>query len=227
MRVRILIPLLLAVFVLAACRPTPSPEPTMGPGDEGGTTPPEETSPWASPLSPLPPPSLGAVNAAVTTLAGELDIPPEDVSVLTVEQIDWRSSALGCPEPGVGYLTVITPGYRVVVEAGGEEYHVHTDRAGRNAVLCDESTVGALDAAIEFLATTLDAEPEDVTILSTERVEWPSSALGCPKPGEAYADVIVPGYVFHLEVRGDRYEIHTDETGNQIVNCTDGVRRSP
>ncbi len=53
-----------------------------------------------------------------------------------MEAVDWSDASLGCPEPGQVYAQVITPGYRVLLEAAGKEYEVHTDQIGRSAVIC-------------------------------------------------------------------------------------------
>jgi hypothetical protein len=43
---------------------------------------------------------------------------------------DWPDGSLGCPQPGMLYTQVLTPGYQVVVEAGGEEYDYRMGRTG-------------------------------------------------------------------------------------------------
>ncbi len=59
--------------------------------------------------------------------------------MIEFEAVDWRDSSLGCPEPGKSYLQVITPGYRVVLQADGQTYEYHTNREDR-AVLCKGGT---------------------------------------------------------------------------------------
>lgn len=78
-----------------------------------------------------------AVEAARAFLARHLEIPVEEIELVSVESVNWRDSSLGCPQPGHAYLQVITPGYRMVFEAEGREYRVHTDRTGRQVVLCE------------------------------------------------------------------------------------------
>ena len=85
-------------------------------------------------LTPLP---EGAVGAAVAYLAAELGVPEVEVSVITVGAVEWRDSSLGCPEPGMAYLTVITPGYRIILEVAGLRYEVHTDETGRFVAACE------------------------------------------------------------------------------------------
>ncbi len=84
------------------------------------------------PARPTPTPGAypGAVMAAVRALAEQLDIPPEAIAVAAWEPVDWPDTSLGCPEPGMMYAQVIVPGYVVFLEARGETFRVHTDRAG-------------------------------------------------------------------------------------------------
>ncbi len=77
--------------------------------------------------------------AAVAYLADQLEVPAEEVEVLSVESYEWPDASLGCPEPGKSYAQVITPGYRVILSARGEEYEVRTDKEGKLIALCDQT----------------------------------------------------------------------------------------
>jgi len=48
------------------------------------------------------------------------------VQVVSVEGVDWSDSSLGCPKAGMMYAQVITPGYKIVLEAAGRTYEFHT-----------------------------------------------------------------------------------------------------
>ncbi|MCS7039086.1 MAG: hypothetical protein NZP34_05745, partial [Caldilineales bacterium] len=72
--------------------------------------------------------------AAVRIAAADLGLSPEAITVESVEELDWPDASLGCPQPGMLYAQVITPGYRVIVSAGGRTYAVHLDTAGRGRV---------------------------------------------------------------------------------------------
>ncbi len=79
---------------------------------------------------------------ALATLA-ENGIEPADVTSIQVEAVDWPDAALGCPQPGQMYASVITPGYRIALEAGSdtgaEGYTVHTSsRLDGPFVLCEQ-----------------------------------------------------------------------------------------
>ncbi len=65
---------------------------------------------------------------AVADLAQLLGIAPPAITVVSVEAVTWPDASLGCPKPGMMYAQVLTPGYRVVLEADGKTYEYHTGR---------------------------------------------------------------------------------------------------
>jgi hypothetical protein len=102
--------------------PLPAPTPTPGSPAEGDV--------------PVPAEAAGAVHAAQTDLAERLGVEKGAIEVLSVEPVDWPDASLGCPQPGMVYAQVITPGFRVVLRAGEEKHTYHTDTADQ-AILCD------------------------------------------------------------------------------------------
>ncbi len=40
-------------------------------------------------------------------------IDPSQLTVTRAEPVTWPDSSLGCPQPGIQYLQVLTPGYRI------------------------------------------------------------------------------------------------------------------
>ena len=85
------------------------------------TLPPQETTPVATRALR---PTVGEL--AVADLAKQLGIATESITVRSVEAVEWSDASLGCPEPGMMYAQVITPGYRIVLEANGQSYEYHT-----------------------------------------------------------------------------------------------------
>ena len=61
----------------------------------------------------------------------------EDIDLMELESIEWPDSNLGCGKPGEVYLPVITPGYRIVLEANGQSYSYHTNNSNL-FILCDQ-----------------------------------------------------------------------------------------
>lgn len=82
-------------------------------------------------------PGADMLRAMSRDLANRLGINNSEVIVLEVEEVTWPDGSLGCPEPGFGYVQMLTPGFRVILEAKGEEYTYHAANA-QNFVLCGE-----------------------------------------------------------------------------------------
>ncbi len=208
---------ILLTILLAACGPEGiTPETSTGVGVED----PSMGAELGAESVTVPPAAEEAVDAAIAYVVEQAGVSEEEISVISIEPVDWRDTSLGCPEPGTGYAQVITPGYRIRIEAGGQEFEVHTDETGQNIASCANPWADAERAAVEYVASELEVSTGEVEVLSVESVEWPDASLGCPKEGEMYADVVTPGYLFVLEAQGRRIEIHTDEKGETVVFCT-------
>src|SRR5512139_3092183 len=65
------------------------------------------------------------------------------------------------------------------------------------------------DLAIKDLSTRLGLGQSSVLLRSTESILWESTALGCLRPGEVYAQQTVPGYRLFLKANGREYIYHT------------------
>jgi hypothetical protein len=78
------------------------------------------------PTSELP----AAAVRAREQLAAEQGIDVGSVEVISFTQEEWTDSCLGMGGPAEMCLQVITPGWRVILEADGQTYKAHTDRTG-------------------------------------------------------------------------------------------------
>ncbi|HZB94977.1 MAG TPA: hypothetical protein VE268_03360 [Herpetosiphonaceae bacterium] len=81
-----------------------------------------------------------AIEVAVATLASQLNLAPEEISVAEVRPVTWPDSSLGCPKPGMMYTQVLTPGYQIKLVRADKEYIMHTDR-GHRAVQCPDGGI--------------------------------------------------------------------------------------
>ena len=84
---------------------------------------------------PLPGPKV-ALEAAIADLSKQTGIPADQITVTSVEPMDWPDTSLGCPQEGMMYAQVITPGYLIILAAQGQQYEYHTDQQGTNVVWC-------------------------------------------------------------------------------------------
>ncbi len=69
------------------------------------------------------------------------------------------------------------------------------------------------------LAERLTVSVDQISLVSVEATDWPDASLGCPQPGQVYAQVVTPGYRVVLEQAQKQYEYHTGLKG-QMVLCT-------
>lgn len=104
--------------------------------------PPADTTPRVMPAPGVPDPLVALVQKVSLDLSGRLGIDVSEVEWVSTEEVDWRDSSLGCPEPGVGYLTVMTPGYQITLQAQGQLYDYHTDLKERFVLCVDGRPAG-------------------------------------------------------------------------------------
>jgi len=132
------LPALVLLVVAAAGGCAPSGEPAGGEGRE----------------SALP---GGPEDTARQLVAELLGIDASRIEIVSVEAREFRDSSLDCPQPGMSYLQVITPGYRVLLEADGRRFDVRT--SGGQGRICrrrkpgdpDTNTRGSTSAVYETL----------------------------------------------------------------------------
>jgi len=86
---------------------------------------------------PVPGDMFAAMVAEAATVA---DVDESAVQVVRAEAVTWRDGSMGCPEPGMMYTQALVPGYKVVLSAGGGEYHFHANRSG-SYTLCPAERV--------------------------------------------------------------------------------------
>ena len=90
---------------------------------------------------------------------------------------------------------------------------------GAPAAATPQEAATEMAPIVAAIAKELGVSPDAVQIVSAEQQTWPDRSLGCPKPGQMYAQVLTPGYLVVVEVNGTRSEFHTDERGN-VVRCS-------
>jgi hypothetical protein len=73
--------------------------------------------------------------------------------------------------------------------------------------------------AAALLVHALGVPANSVSFESVKPMQWPNTAIGCPEPGRAYSDVIVPGWVIILRADSKLYEYHADREGDMVVTC--------
>ena len=54
------------------------------------------------------------------------------------ESVRLPDASLGCPQEGMMYAQVITPGYRLVFDLASASHAVHTNSDGSHMVVCGD-----------------------------------------------------------------------------------------
>jgi hypothetical protein len=164
------------------------------------------------------------VSGVIVDLAQRLGVAEEEIAVKSLEGMQWPDTSLGCPQPGMMYAQVVTPGYRVVLEVDGQVYEAHTDE-GHSVVWCEEEesamevppvpgTVepgleGLIEMAREDLAERLSTMADEIEVLEAKGIVWPDASLGCPVPEMSYKQVPMDGALIRLQAEGKVYEYHS------------------
>lgn len=69
----------------------------------------------------------------------------------------------------------------------------------------------------EDAARRTGVEPAAVRVLTAKTVTWPDGALGCPEPGMAYTQALVPGYRVIVSSQGQTLDYHASRTGRLVL----------
>jgi hypothetical protein len=143
-------------------------------------------------------------------LALHLKASPAALSLQSANAKQWPDGALGCPQEGLAYPQLVTPGFLLIFTDAAQsvQYPVHTGPSAAQMLLCvsgqpvDLSIKPAAAAAgpaarmgelaRSALAQELAIAEADIAVIAVEDTEWRDSSLGCPKPGMNYLQVITP-----------------------------------
>ena len=188
------------------------------------------------------------IDRAIAELVQATSAAADEITVVSTEEIEWSDTSLGCPQPNQMYAQMITPGYLIVLESGGNTYEFHSGSdpegplvqctedgtpagaatgllgtlGGETQMDADAALPRLIERATEDLVQATSAAADEITVVSTEEVEWSDTSLGCPEPDGMYAQMITPGYLIVLESGGNTYDYHsgTDPEG-PLVQCTE------
>ncbi len=84
------------------------------------------------PATPVPQTENKAVEACKVVVGHDTGIDPDQITLYSLEKKLWPDNCLGIPAAGENCLPVETPGFRVILTAGGDHFTFHTDLTGEN-----------------------------------------------------------------------------------------------
>ncbi len=116
--------LTLMLSLLVACQPgTAQPSPTPIP---------PKTLPISTDVLPVD--LTPAQIVALGTLSDALHLPLSQIKIVSTEAVDWPDSCLGIIQANRGCSQIVTPGFKMLLEANQLRYEYHTDQTGQQAV---------------------------------------------------------------------------------------------
>ena len=111
-----------AVALFAAC----GGDPDLG---HAGPQPDAQPHPTAGPVDQQPDTLNDLQSRAREVLATRLSVTAESLTLISDEIVQWSDASLGCPQEGMGWAQVITPGRRMTFRHNENTYEVHMGTA--------------------------------------------------------------------------------------------------
>lgn len=141
----------MAFMLLSACQPLQVETGSAGAGDVTTMATPEakveaeaeaaENTEGDTAMISLSDTEQAIATRAVDELAAELGVAGSDITITAMESVEWPDASLGCPEEGMMYAAVLTSGYKIMLDADGQQYEYHSStREDSNVVKCDPKT---------------------------------------------------------------------------------------
>lgn len=137
------------IFTLTACIPQPilASSPTQAASQtpipessQSASIPTEGDFPQMPQNNPTPTSELEKlVEMAKNDLAGRLSIPVTQIILIDARSVIWPDSSIGCPQPGMLYTDVLTPGYLILLSANSRDYEFHAGK-GPQVIYCENPT---------------------------------------------------------------------------------------
>lgn len=79
----------------------------------------------------------GLLEQIVVDASARTGVQESEIRVVSVEGETFNDTSLGCPEPGKMYAQVMTPGFVVLIEAGGEQLDYRVAERAETFELCE------------------------------------------------------------------------------------------
>jgi hypothetical protein len=80
-----------------------------------------------------------------------------------------------------------------------------------------ETSGAAIRASKAALSQSTDIPKKEISLVEIESITWPDTCMGVEQSGVDCLPFMVPGFLIHLETRGEIYEYHTNLDGSTIV----------
>ena len=212
---RVLFVITVLILILTACSPAESA------ATEDLSYPNEPSYPGESPTS-IPVGLTPAQLAAVTSLSETLNLPFDQITLVSTEAVTWPDGCLGIVRVGELCTQAEVPGFKIILEANGQEYEFHTNQDGSFVLLAEggQTSSDVEETVVKQLATNLGLPESDITVVSSDETEFGDACLGVAMEDVMCAQVVTPGRIIVLEANSIQYEYHISEDGSRVQPAT-------
>ncbi len=101
------------------------------------------------PTANLSQPEQVLLERAKAQVEAETALAATDLTLVSLEPVEWNDASLGCPQPGMMYAQVVTPGYQIRLRGPNGDYNVHTGSAPDGSiVLCEQGQTSAVGSPV-------------------------------------------------------------------------------
>lgn len=212
------------ILLLTACAPGATEQPLSSNGDSY----PNPSKPAPSYPAPSYPNQESHANmtpaqiAALSHLSETLNLPADQITLISTESVTWSDGCLGVQKMGMMCTQALVEGYKIIFEADGKEYELHTNETGSSVVLASNLDVSDPIEVIliQQLAGNLALNTGSISVISNESVEFNDACMGVMMQDVMCAEVITPGNIVVLEADGIQYEYHVSADGTRIQPAT-------
>ena len=88
------------------------------------------------------------IKKARKDLAQRLSISATQINVLEVKNVVWPDSSLGCPQPGVTYMQVLTQGYLILLGHNEIKFEYHANNKN-SLIYCENPSSPILNTSVD------------------------------------------------------------------------------
>ncbi len=167
----ILVGLVISGLMLTACVPlitssVSSPTETMSSTPTAGASyPPPTVLPTQVHPTPthIPVDLTPAQMAAIQEVSKKYNLPIDQIDIANTEAVTWPNGCLGVVIPGVLCTDVVTPGFRIMLSASGQQFEIHTNQDG-TSVIDAAPQLATLGFVVQTIDHTIQVVNPNITL---------------------------------------------------------------
>lgn len=168
---KVLLIFVLLISLIAACAPVPAATEEPSTGNEQPTS---TEIPTEIPTD-IPEDLTPAQLAAIEALSENLGLPADKTKLVSTEGVEWPDGCLGVQMEGLMCTQVITPGFRIILEANGREVEYRTNEDGTQirpaTVLMTWKREGGIAGFCDVMTVYLSGEVHSSSCNNSQSVE--------------------------------------------------------